>query len=558
MKLIILSFIVIFSYAKYDSKFILQWNNILHLENKTFSQQSFYLSYPYVNWENELILDLNEIKNKNKNFICAFPYRYVFLSKYFHLSKFNIMKNCPKVNFFLHSFQKDKVGIVFSSEYSMSPQSAFGHVMLIFKDNNKSLLTSDVVHFAAVVKKEGFFKYSYNGLTGKFPAFYIREKLFKKYYLYNLIQQRSMFIYWLNFNKKDIQNLILHIYELNKFKAHYYFLNYNCSTAIIELLNSIKLEQNYDHLIILPIKSVSLYHKNIKHIQKLIPLDKQLLLLYQKMDYKEKNIFNQIVLMKYKGNFKSLSNIIKEASVKLYQYMFYNKKMVYPNYNEVSKLNYQKEKLNLKKIKNPLQKTLPCEIYFFKDIKNNNYLFTLRPFLISKYDIENNLLEEKVYNIFTPTFLVKKHNLKLQQFDLINSESMIKNYSFIKDISWKLYAGLNRENYNNNLTGEIELGFGNTYPINNQFFINYLINGGIDFGDFNNIYIKPEINVVLYSNNKLKIENNLNYKVFINRKIYYQNDIFFSAKIAKQLIGIISYIKESENNKLLVGLGYNF
>lgn len=557
MRVFIIFVLVVFSYADYSKQFINQWKNILHIDNKKFKQDSFYLSYPYVSWRNELILNLERIKKQDKMFICSFPYRYIYLSKYFKLPKIDIFKTCPKLKEFYDSFQKEKLGIVFSSEYSMSPQSAFGHVMLIFKDTNKPLLTADVVHFAAVVKKEGFFKYSYNGLTGKFPAFYIKEKLFKKYYLYNMIQQRSMFVYWLNFDKKEIENLILHLYELKKFKANYYFLNYNCSTATIEALSAVRPSNQYNKIIILPIKSVILYKKNVKNIQTILPLDKEIVLLYKKMNFKEKKIFNEIVKMKYLGNYKTLPNITKEAIVKFYQYMFYSKKIVYPNYNEVVKLKYKKEKLDTKKIKDPLQETMPSEIFLFYNSNDNSFLFSFRPFLIDKYDLQNKLLEEKQYSVFAPTFYWKKNHFKLEKFDFMNSVSIVKNYSFIKDISWKLYLGLNRENYKRKLSFEFETGIGNTHPFFKGMF-NWLLNLGFDVGHINQLYLKPEINFMYYFSNNFKIGDIFYYKIFSNTKIYYMNETFLSKEITYNLKVILSLINTTKNRKILIGLGYNF
>ena len=57
--LLFLIFVNIYAY-KFDNSDFLQWKYILHLENKNFGKinKHFYLSYPFVNAYNELILEL--------------------------------------------------------------------------------------------------------------------------------------------------------------------------------------------------------------------------------------------------------------------------------------------------------------------------------------------------------------------------------------------------------------------------------------------------------------------------------------------------------------------
>jgi len=529
-----------------------EWKNILHLNLKNFGDENFYfyLSYPNVTAENELREDLKQIKKLNKNFICNFPYRYKFLSKYYKLPKFDL-KHCKQLQNFLDSFKDEyKLGIVFSSEYSSSPQSSFGHTMLIFI-NRKSFLNSDVIHFAAKTKKEGFFKYSYDGLVGNFDAFYIREKLFKKVYLYNVLQQRTMFVYYLDFSEKDINNLLLHIYELQKFKAKYYFINYNCASAVLDLLRIE--DKNIPQLksLILPIDSVKLSKKHIIKIKKLIPLNKQIILLVNKMSPMERKIFKQKIMGKYKGDLETLPNIVKYTLNKYYEYSFRRYHFVFGDYDEVKNLHYKELKIDTNKIINPLKKVQPMELKFFA---SKQYLeFNIRPFNIDKFDYQNNLTDEKTYKIFNVSVIYGDKNLYLNKLDFFETESLSKiYYPYIVPKSWKVYMGLNRNNQYKSLLLNYELGIGQSYQM--SILLNYFFSLGFNLDKYNDVYLKPEINLIYYYKN---------FKYYFNtyKKIgdnYYKILFGCTYKYNNYDALMLQYQKDKFNNRIKVGFYLSF
>jgi hypothetical protein len=538
--------IFLYSNSVFDEK----WKNILHLDLKNFGKYNpyFYLSYPDVNSKNELKEDLKQIRLLNKSFICSFPYRYIFLKKYFKLPDFNL-KKCKNLQNFLNSFRDEKkIGIVFSSEYSSSPQSSFGHVMLIFI-NNKSFLNSDVVHFAAKTKKEGFFKYSYDGLVGNFDAFYIREKLFKKVYLYNVLQQRTMFIYYLNFSENEINKLLLHLYELQKYKAKYYFISYNCSSATLDLLRIIDSKVKYKNLI-LPIDSVRLVKKHILKIDKLIPLNKQIILLVDKMSPKEKSIFKKKIMGMYHGDLKKLSNIIKETLNKYYEYSFRKYHYVFGDYNEVKKLHYKEVKINTNKVLNPLNKVQPSEI---KILISKQYTeFDYRLFNIDKYDYQNNLTDEKTYRVFDINVIYDKKFI-FNKLDFYKTESLAKiYYPYVVPLSWRVYMGLNRENKFNSLLFNYELGAGQSYQ--SKILFNYFVSLGFNLGKYSNIYLKPEINIIFYYKN-MKFYGNFYKKLGSN---YYKNNIGITYKTNNYDAVLVQYQKDKFDDKIKLGFYHTF
>jgi len=353
-----------------------KWEALLHLGNISKVAEHFYLSYPNISLEAELKKTLNAFKSKNnKDAICNFPARYLFLKKFFDLPEFDL-ESCKDLQKFIKNFPKDRLGIVYSSEYVNSPQSAFGHVMLVFKDNKKDLIISDVVHFAALTEKENFFIYSYKGLTGKFDAFYIREPFFKRKYLYNDLEQRFIYIYWLNYNQKNIKYLIYHLYELRKFKTRYYFISDNCASATYNLLEIIDpdIPSIKDQIFLpklLPIHVVKSVERRIYNKSVMYPLIVKVKVLVDTMSYQEKKQFFDIITFKEQvDDYSKLPDIVKESLKYYFEFKFRTQHFIYPDYNQVVSLSYKETKFkNI--FPDPLNKTKFAKLSIFYSDKKN-------------------------------------------------------------------------------------------------------------------------------------------------------------------------------------------
>jgi len=245
-----------------------KWNKLLHHyngENQIVSNE-FYLTNNINSTSKEELKKTVKLLNSKfgEKIACNFPARYNYLkSNNYNIQNFDLSK-CNKLNDFIENFNKDKVSIVFTSEYTNSPSSAFGHTMLLFSDDNKSLNIGDAVHFVAKTNnKDGFFKYANKGLNGSYNGYFLREPFFKKIYEYNTLEQRYMYIYTLDFSKKQILQLLYHLFELRKATFKYYFLDGNCASQTTDLLNTVTDNYRQDSIYYLPINAVYNYEKNI-------------------------------------------------------------------------------------------------------------------------------------------------------------------------------------------------------------------------------------------------------------------------------------------------------
>ena len=543
-----------------SSEMSMLWQKLIHTqnnENQIVSDEFYLSSNKNATPKEELEATKELFKSINGYEVaCAFPARYEFIKSNFSDTPTYDLQYCKELNSYLDSFPKDKLSIIFTSEYTNNPSSAFGHIMLLFSKNNTPLEVGDVVHFAAQTStSDGFLKYSYKGLTGQYNGYFIREPFFKKIYEYNTLEQRYMYIYTLDFTKDEIKTILYHLFELRKATFKYYFLDGNCASQTTDLLNIINTNDSKKSFYYLPIQTVDDLRDRVKNKERFIPLLNKLNLLIQKMSTKEKLIFNEIIETKKEID-KNTPDIVKEAMAIYTTFNFRRFHKINKNYENIMSQTYQKQ--NIKDdTPDPLLKTKPSNIGLgYYTNKNEDYLlFQYRPLFIDLFDVQNNDLQESQTNTFTFDLLINNDNIKLNKFDLINIKSLPLQTDFYNPVSWNIHSGFDRENKKENLSYNNEIGIGRTMPFTSFARISFLADIGADNLDY---YIKPNALIEILSATNSKIGFGSFYKQY-DGDYFYQNDIFSSYKY-KDYIFTLKYTNDnSENeNKYFLVLKYNF
>ncbi|WP_188109996.1 DUF4105 domain-containing protein [Sulfurimonas hydrogeniphila] len=283
-----------------------EWNNIIYFSNNKpeIISPEFYLSrkkqFTSVIELNATLSLLNSKKYGNST-ACNYPLRYTFLkSQYFNIPTYNL-ENCKELKEFTDNFKNNELYLAYSSEYISVPSSAFGHIMLVFKNKDVPFEIAKTIHFAAVTNKEdGFFTYNYKGLTGGYKGYYVLNYFFKKLYEYNTKEQRNIYLYKLNFSDEQTKKIIYSLYELRKATFKYYFFNKNCASYTTKLLNIPKNKLYKQKNFYLPIDTLQQYKKNI--------IDKKVFL---SLIYKIEYLYNTLSTND-KKNLKKLFDIIQQ------------------------------------------------------------------------------------------------------------------------------------------------------------------------------------------------------------------------------------------------------
>lgn len=251
--------------------------------------------------------------------ICKFPARFYFLSKKLKLNQMQKFAGCIKMNDFIQRLSGQSVSLIFSSYFINNPSSAFGHTFLkVNKSDDFELdLLNYGINYAATVDTVHPVLYPIKGLLGMFPGEFTAIPYYYKVREYNDYESRDLWEYQLNLNPEDILFLNLHIWELGRAWAWYYFLDKNCSYWAIRVLEAIRpdlnLVQYFNGPFVVPIETVKglLLEKNlIKNIKYRPSLREQLLSDINTLDSKDIKKMETLVsdLSKNKINALDLKN----------------------------------------------------------------------------------------------------------------------------------------------------------------------------------------------------------------------------------------------------------
>ena len=556
---------------------LLLFNFLIGKDNKSFMQalyfddsidskvksKEFFLSNDNISPTSELNNFLRLLKGSNgEKVACNYPYRYYVLQKSNMEIPYYDIKKCNELQNFINSFQHKHLALVFTSEYTNNPSSAFGHIMLLFYDDKNNMAIGDTVHFAAKTDQDvGFFKYIYNGIFGKNNGYFIREPFFKKIYEYNMLEQRYMYIYTLDFSQEKIKELLYHLFELRKAKFNYYFFDENCASKTTDILEMVLNENADKKSFYLPVDTLKNLKEHIVSEERFIPMINQLDLLISKMDYKQKKNFDEIISTNKNPN-PNLDNIVKEALVTYYNFMFRKFHISFKNYDNVMNLKYEKTLIQDKSL-DPLKKVQPSNfsIGYYHTDKIKGVSIGYRPLLLDKYDIQSNSMQESEVSNFRFNLIFEKENIYLEKFDFISIHSYHQDLEFYQPISWNIYSGFNRDTVTNDLIFENYIGIGKTYKVADNIFINYIIDLGLEYSDFYkewDTYLKPQLYLLGTIQNNTKIGMQYRFKEYFNKEEK-QLELFLTQKISSDFFITIEHKNiDDKNKKGMISLKYNF
>lgn len=179
--------------------------------------------------------------------ICRFPARLMFLKSELYKAK-EYWESLPKLNcvfqdVYLEAIAPSSISFVFSSYYSDSPGSAFGHTFFrINRTSKQSNLKQELldygVGYAANVTVSNAALYSLLGLTGGFKGSWTNLPYYYKVREYNHFEARDLWSYDLNLTPEEVKMLALHLWEVGPHFYTYYFFTQNCAFHMLTLLEA--------------------------------------------------------------------------------------------------------------------------------------------------------------------------------------------------------------------------------------------------------------------------------------------------------------------------------
>lgn len=170
---------------------------------------------------------------------CQFLARRDFFLRHGQVTDQNRIYKCEFSDQWLQKLNATKVTLVFAAAYLNSAPSSFGHTFLKLQnpenEKGKDLLNYGINFAARTANTEGAL-YALYGLTGVFPGTFAMLPYHQMIKEYTHLEGRDLWEYELDLSKEEVRRLLYHLLELDKVHFEYYFLDDNCSFALLKLL----------------------------------------------------------------------------------------------------------------------------------------------------------------------------------------------------------------------------------------------------------------------------------------------------------------------------------
>ena len=171
---------------------------------------------------------------------CRFPARFQFLAQRLPELKFH-QATCPQFDAWYEKIKGHKLHLIFPSSYINSPSSMYGHTLLRLDGEQGHTLLSSAINFAAYTDpSDDEITYSIKGLTGGYPGYVSLVPYYEKVNEYSHIESRDIWEYELKLTPVQIDKFVRHIWELDKIRFDYFFIDENCSYRLLTLLDAVE------------------------------------------------------------------------------------------------------------------------------------------------------------------------------------------------------------------------------------------------------------------------------------------------------------------------------
>lgn len=258
-----------------------QWTKLLHIERNTFGIKRSQISDPTFFLSNEIRFSNNDelaatllgffeeassfeltieaptnrlkklsaqVIDHSQHPICRFPARLAFLKKSLVAEHALLWEKLPKVNCTFYSIYTDAlrpkaISFVFSSYYSDSPGSAFGHTFFkISRDQSTASTNQELLDygagFAANAQDSNPISYALLGLFGGFTGTWTNVPYYYKVREYSDFEARDLWSYDLDLSQDEVEMLTNHLWEVGAHYYTYYFFTQNCAFHMLTVLEA--------------------------------------------------------------------------------------------------------------------------------------------------------------------------------------------------------------------------------------------------------------------------------------------------------------------------------
>jgi hypothetical protein len=219
---------------------------------------------------------------------CVFPARSRFFLEEFGDLPRTIV--CDDFEHWRKNLKLQSVSLVFSSAYSGNPASMLGHTFLKLNLQNESGVSSPLLDygasFSALPEDDWAMAYFVKGLTGGYKGVFSLDPYYTHVMSYVYRENRDLWEYRLNLSSRELSLFLEHFWELYAGAyADYFFLDDNCSSMLLEVLDAVRPAAHLSankNFIILPHETVKRVYESTKNLSvTFIPSQKRQFLAFE-------------------------------------------------------------------------------------------------------------------------------------------------------------------------------------------------------------------------------------------------------------------------------------
>ena len=190
-------------------------------------------------------------KNLEQNSVlCRFPARVQWLTDTLNIDKSGLQTDCPELNDWMQKLAPEQLSIMFAQEYLDNPISAFAHTLLRI-DSKASVADPSQIHHAVALNytvggdsSDNFLVYAIKSMSGGYDNLIEIDPYPEKLAKYLQEDERDAWTYQLDLTPAEVQQIMLHVWEIKDLKLPYYFTTDNCASEILRLIDVVRPQQH--------------------------------------------------------------------------------------------------------------------------------------------------------------------------------------------------------------------------------------------------------------------------------------------------------------------------
>lgn len=172
---------------------------------------------------------------------CKFPARLLWLKKSLGKATDNLpMVYCPKYTKWVLNGSIKSISVVYASGFLGNPASYYGHILLKLNSrgsNGATRLFDPSINYGAIIPpNEDPITYITKGIFGGYDGGFSQTDYYFHNRNYGELELRDIWEYEINLEKKDVDFIAAHAWEVLGKRYTYYFFRKNCAYRLAELI----------------------------------------------------------------------------------------------------------------------------------------------------------------------------------------------------------------------------------------------------------------------------------------------------------------------------------